>query len=114
MNSGDERPEIWHAGVSWWSSEPIKFFYQVLLIFCKFIALFDSVKQMEFGYPGISLRIYWRNGLQFGMTMYPDHPEDLLHIGHGSLIFLIFIMSDTWLRDNLTALWLLIEGTRKL
>ena len=44
--------------------------------------------------PNLQLRnVFWgtqgRNGLNFGMLMYPDHLQNLLNIGNGLLIFLV-------------------------
>ena len=38
-------------------------------------------------FPDISRKMHERNGLQFGMLMYPDHLQNWLDYGHGLLIF---------------------------
>ena len=40
--------------------------------------------------PDIFWRTQGRNGLNFGMLMYPDHLQNLLNFGHGLLIFLFW------------------------
>ena len=42
------------------------------------------------GFPGISWRRNGRKSLKFCMLMYPDHLQNWLDFGHGSLIFMSF------------------------
>ena len=47
-------------------------------------------------------RTHWRNGLNFGMLMYPDHLQNLLNFVLGLLIFLF--LASFWSRSNLGSL----------
>ena len=41
--------------------------------FFKFWHYFDLLKQVKFGFPGISWRTHGGNGLKYGMLLYPYH-----------------------------------------
>ena len=47
----------------------------------------NIVNTSNLGFPVISWRTYWGNGLTFCMLMYPDHLQNWLDNGHSWLIF---------------------------
>ena len=46
----------------------------------------------------ICWRNHWKNGLKFGILMYPDHFQNWLNLDHGLLIFLIW--GQCWLSEE--------------
>ena len=86
-------PEIWHAVLSQPLSELIRFWsrFDDFLIFVILVLHWLSEIGLVWGYPIIFVR---KNGLKFGMLMYPDHLQNWLHFGHGLLIFPILAHFD--------------------
>ena len=53
---------------------------------------YDLWKGSNLGFPGISRRTHWGNGLVFCMLMYLVHPQNWVDYGHSRLILLILVL----------------------
>ena len=96
-NAWRERPQIWHADVSWPSSELISLWPRSV-DFSNFDAIFTEWKGSNLGFPGISWRLHEGNDLKFCTLMYLDHLQNWLVYGHGLLIFIIMVQF--WLSET--------------
>ena len=95
-NTGREWPENLHADLSWSPSELIRLgSWSVDL--SRFGAILTWWNGSNLGFPGISWRTHWVNGLAFCMLMYREHLQNWVDYGHSLLIFLILALF--WLRE---------------
>ena len=69
-----------------------------LLIFLILAGFFTYWNGSNLGFPGISWRALWGNGLKFSMLMYLEHLKNWLDYGHSLLIFLILALF--WLSET--------------
>ena len=89
-----EWPAVWHAGVSWPLQNWLDFGDHLLIFLILTSFWLSETGQL----PNIFWRTQGRNGLNFGMRMYPDHLQNLSNFVPGLLIFLI--MASFWLCDR--------------
>ena len=69
----------------------------IICWFSSFWQHFDLVKQVKFATSGhFFLRTQGRNGLNFGMLMYPDHLQNLLNFGHGLIHIYEYFPCSNW------------------
>ena len=90
-NAWKKWPEILHADVSWPPSELISLWSRSG-DFSNFGAFWTKWNGSNLGFPGISQRTHWGNGLKFCTLMYLDHLQNWLVYGHGLVIFLILAL----------------------
>ena len=95
-NTWREWPENLHADLSWPPSELSRLgsWSVDLTNFGAFLTLW---KGSNLGFPGISWRTHWGNGLPFCMLMYLGHLQNWVDYSHSLLIFLILALF--WQRE---------------
>ena len=96
-NAWKKWPEILHADVSWPPSEWISLLTPSV-DFSSFGPILTQWNGSNLGFPGISWRTHWGNGLKFCMLMYLDHLQNWLVLGYGLLVFVILALF--WLSET--------------
>ena len=93
-----ECPKIWHADVSWPLQNSRIRFWSSSVDFSHFGVIFTKWNRPNLQLMDIFWRMHGRNGLNFGMLMYPDHLQNLLNFVPGLLIFLV--LASFWLSET--------------
>ena len=93
-NAWEKWPEIWNVEVSLPHSKFIRL-WSWSVDFPHFGAILTLWNRLNFGFLWIFFRIHGRNGIKFGMLMYPDQLWSWLHFGHSD----IFVVSRQFLEN---------------